>query len=76
MAFWKISLEPLNDKKGTWFTPEDWQFLAKNKLVVIGDHLYAFKKFINIRKGDYHSRRKTPSFSYGDIRRTLTFKTN
>ena len=53
MAFWKISLEPLNDKKGTWFTPEDWQFLAKNKLVVIGDHLYAFKKFINIRKGDY-----------------------
>ena len=24
----------------------------------------------------YQSRRKTPSFSYGDIRRTLTFKTN
>ena len=25
---------------------------------------------------DYRSRRKTPPFSYGDIRRTLTFKTN
>ena len=26
--------------------------------------------------GDYLPRRKTPSFSYGDISRTLTFKTN
>ena len=32
-------------------------------------------RFVN-ESGLYRSRRKTPPFSYGDIRRTLTFKTN